>query len=74
MGTAIPRSVDALVLACLEKDPDRRPQSALELSERLAACEGADDWSSAQAGLWWQAHLPGLEADLAPASDAATKV
>jgi serine/threonine-protein kinase len=71
-GTAIPRSVDALVLACLEKDPDRRPQTALELSQRLAACEGAREWSNPQAVAWWRTHLPGLEGDLPQTSEAAT--
>ena len=65
--------VDAVVLACLAKDPDRRPQSALELSQRLAACEGARDWSNAHAAQWWQAHLPDLEADRALPSDAMTR-
>ena len=32
----IPRALDALVLACLEKDPAHRPQSADELAEALA--------------------------------------
>jgi serine/threonine-protein kinase len=73
VGTPIPRSVDALVLACLEKDPDRRPQDALVLSQRLAACDGARDWSNTQAALWWRAHLPALEADVAPPSDTPTR-
>jgi serine/threonine-protein kinase len=73
IGAAIPRSVDALVLACLEKDPDRRPQTALDVSQRLAACEGARDWSSAQAAVWWQAHLPDLEPEAAPTPEAATR-
>lgn len=74
VGTPIPRSLDALVLACLEKDPDRRPHDALELSQRLADCEGAREWSSRQAALWWQAHLPNLAAGGAPTADAATRV
>jgi serine/threonine-protein kinase len=74
VSTPIPRSVDALVLACLEKDPVRRPQDALALSKRLAECEAAGDWSNAQAELWWRAHLPALEAGRAPAVDPATRV
>jgi hypothetical protein len=59
----IPRSVDALVLACLEKDPDKRPSDARAVVEAIATCEGANAWSNAQATPWWRAHLPDLAAD-----------
>jgi len=72
-STPIPRSVDALVLACLEKDPERRPPDALAVSQRLAECDGAREWSNAQAALWWQTHLPGLERDVAPVTEAPTR-
>src|SRR4051812_25519144 len=36
---SIPPALDALILSCLAKDPDRRPQSARELSRRLAEIE-----------------------------------
>jgi serine/threonine-protein kinase len=38
----IPRSLDQLVLACLAKDPAKRPQSAKELAQQLAAIEVAE--------------------------------
>ena len=66
----IPRALDALVLACLEKDPARRPPDSLAVLQRLAECDGARDWSNAQAALWWQAHLPALSARLAPVANA----
>jgi serine/threonine-protein kinase len=70
----IPRSVDALVLACLDKDPERRPPDALTLAQRLGECDGARDWSEAQAALWWQMHLPALEPAVGPLSDTLTRV
>jgi serine/threonine-protein kinase len=73
VSTPIPRAVEALVLACLEKDPARRPPDALTLSQRLAECDGAREWSDAQAALWWQTNLPDLEAAAAPVSEAATR-
>jgi serine/threonine-protein kinase len=69
----IPRSLDALVLACLEKDPANRPPDALTIAKRLSECDGARDWSNAKASLWWQAHLPGEVAGVALISDAPTR-
>jgi len=49
----IPQSLDRVVLACLEKDPDARPQSAAELKEMLDACDLEDTWDEADARSWW---------------------
>jgi serine/threonine-protein kinase len=72
-ATAIPPSLDAAVLACLEKDPGRRPPDALAVLRLLADCDGAAEWSSEQAAQWWHAHLPALEAAPAQAAEAATR-
>jgi eukaryotic-like serine/threonine-protein kinase len=53
----IPRALDELVLSCLAKDPTDRPQSARELSRRLAEVDGADRWTQERAQAWWSAHL-----------------
>ena len=55
---AIPPALDEVILACLAKDPAQRPQTATELSRRLADVEGAERWSAATARTWWDAHLP----------------
>ena len=58
----IPKALDDLVLSCLAKDPAHRPQSARELSARLAEIDGANAWTQDRAGAWWARHLPaGLE-------------
>ena len=54
----IPPDLDALVLACLAKDPADRPQTARELSRRLASASGGSPWSDEQAREWWSAHYP----------------
>jgi len=54
----IPRQLDDLVMACLEKDPARRPQDATELFRLACACSDCDTWSHARAEGWWRTHLP----------------
>ena len=53
----IPPELDAFVMSCLEKDPDKRPQSARVLFDMACACTGTG-WTNAHAERWWQAHLP----------------
>jgi serine/threonine-protein kinase len=56
----IPSALDDLVLACLAKDPAKRPQSARELSLRLAELEGAGSWTQDRAREWWRTHQPAI--------------
>ena len=57
----VPRALDDLVLSCLAKDPAHRPQSARELSRRLAEVEGASAWTQERAREWWTTHQPAGE-------------
>jgi serine/threonine-protein kinase len=57
----IPPTLDELVLSCLAKDPADRPQSARELSLRLAEVEGAGGWTQDRARDWWETHRPAGE-------------
>jgi serine/threonine-protein kinase len=54
----IPPELDRLILACLEKDPAKRPQSARELSRRLADVPVSTAWSEELAERWWSRHEP----------------
>jgi eukaryotic-like serine/threonine-protein kinase len=54
----IPPALDSLVLSCLAKDPADRPQSAKELSLRLAEIEGTSGWTQERARDWWSTHQP----------------
>jgi len=60
----IPRELDDLVLACLEKDPNRRPQNAGELFRLAYNCHACEGWSEDAAETWWRAHLPELTGPL----------
>ena len=52
----IPGALDDLLMSCLAKEPGDRPQSARELSLRLAQVEGADAWTQDRAREWWAMH------------------
>ena len=54
----VPKELDDVILACLEKDPNQRPQSADELARRLYACEGVSQWTPQRAQEWWDLHRP----------------
>ncbi|HEU4365794.1 MAG TPA: serine/threonine-protein kinase [Candidatus Krumholzibacteria bacterium] len=54
----IPASLDRLVLSCLEKDPANRPQSARDLSLRLAEVAVPLAWNEARSREWWNRHRP----------------
>jgi serine/threonine-protein kinase len=51
---AIPAPLEAVVMACLAKEPAGRPRDADELSERLARAVDGEPWSAAEAHAWWE--------------------
>ncbi|MCC9604629.1 serine/threonine protein kinase [Blastopirellula sp. JC732] len=51
----IPSDLDAVVLRCLEKQPQDRYQTAVELAEALDRCEAAGQWNRRLAQQWWNA-------------------
>jgi hypothetical protein len=53
-GGTLPRSLEALVLQCLKKNPDERPPSATALAKALAACQGVSVWTDGDGVDWWQ--------------------
>ena len=66
-GIAVPAALEAVVLACLEKDAGLRPQSAAELRRRLEAC-AVTPWDSESARLWWLEHQTELDANTGPST------
>jgi eukaryotic-like serine/threonine-protein kinase len=56
----IPPALDALILACLAKDPLDRPQTAEEVLQRLDAIPLRSPWTNLSARQWWEQHLVDL--------------
>jgi eukaryotic-like serine/threonine-protein kinase len=54
----IPAALDRVILACLAKFPEDRPQSALELSRLLATAVPDSSWNQERAHRWWDRHHP----------------
>lgn len=53
----LPEGLDDLILACLAKEPEGRPQTATELDALLAACKPKRAWTQDRATAWWRLHI-----------------
>jgi tRNA A-37 threonylcarbamoyl transferase component Bud32 len=55
VGGHVPPALEALVMACMERDPDDRPGNAAEIIERLDAMPEVGGWTQKEARAWWEA-------------------
>jgi serine/threonine-protein kinase len=53
----VPADLERLVLACLARRPEDRPQSAAALNRALASISG-EPWGEEQAVEWWATNRP----------------
>jgi len=56
----LPGELDEIVVACLAKRPEERPQTAMALKTRLEQVSLQASWSDSHAESWWREHLPDL--------------
>jgi eukaryotic-like serine/threonine-protein kinase len=53
LGHPVSARLEAIILKCLAKSLEDRPQSASDLAKELSRCDGADDWPLEAAEEWW---------------------
>jgi eukaryotic-like serine/threonine-protein kinase len=53
----VPADLEELILTCLDKQPERRPQTARDLALRLGSLKCAGTWTAYDAEAWWNREL-----------------
>ena len=48
--------LEEIILSCLQKDPNNRPQTAQEIDRMLASVALHEPWTDAHAERWWREH------------------
>ena len=65
----IPERLEHIIMSCLEKAPEKRPTSAIDLWQQLGDVPLTEAWTPQRAQVWWLEHLPSISAPPSPAGD-----
>ena len=65
----VPEDLERLLLACLAKSPEDRPQTASDLREKLASCADSGAWTEDRRQLWWESHADALGQEASTADE-----
>lgn len=69
----LPAGLEDVILRCLAKDPDERPQTMDELIHGLLSIRLDAPWNFARARRWWEAHVPDAPTISATGADTAIR-
>jgi len=61
LGRKLPSVIEELTLACLAKEPTKRPKSAAEVESLLSQPDLDEPWTQAHARKWWSEHRADLQ-------------
>jgi len=53
----LPGDLEGLIMSCLNKSPEKRPQFASELEQGLLSCRDAHEWNGHEAWNWWKENI-----------------
>jgi eukaryotic-like serine/threonine-protein kinase len=56
LGRPVSEGLESALMACLEKNRARRPQTARDLAKQLAASSVTTSWTADEADAWWGRH------------------
>ena len=59
-ASPVPERLEALIMACLSKDPNGRPEDADRLCAALGSSVDGEPWTEAHAREWWDRNLAEL--------------
>ena len=66
----VPEDLESVLLACLSKSPEDRPQTASELSAKLASCADWGAWTEDRRQGWWESHADAIRHEAGTAEQA----
>ncbi len=66
LGKPVSPDLEQIVMQCLEKDPNKRPQTAQDVILELSKCQNDGKWSIQDASQWWEEQMQGQASKIQP--------